>query len=264
MEISSGAELREAGKLPFCYLCGKRFEDKEPTTRDHVPPKAIFLPCDRARPLILPAHAGCNQNQSKADEVIGQLVHALHGIYPPREKLRVRVNTYENAKNQMQVFGLEGINLKGVITRCIKAFHAALYKRYLPEATPNWIDAPTVIGVKRGKKVVFEEPRAQFALFVCVIKKNRKAGRIDRISCFNDKCIYECVWEQMDDRRWACIFAFNIYDWKRLGDPLHQRQRGCVGYYMPMCGLPEGATTGIARLLEMPISNTDPWDPFGA
>ncbi len=263
MEIMSHAQLQEARKLPFCYLCGRRFGDKERPTRDHVPPKAIFLPCDRTKPLILPTHARCNQKESTTDEIIGQLIYALHHIYPPRGKLRLKVNMYENPENQRPVLALEGINLKGVITRCVKAFHGALYKTYLPRKTHNWVDPPTAVGVKRGNKVAFEEPRIQFPLFVSIIKKNREAGKIDRISCFNDRCVYECVWEQMDDGRWACIFALNIYDWKNLGDPRHQQQRGCVGFYMPKRGLPENATTGIARLIEIPVSNLDIFDPFG-
>jgi hypothetical protein len=66
----------------------------------------------------------------------------------------------------------------------------------------------------------------------------------------------------MDDGTWACIFGLNIYDWKNLGDA-NLRRRGCVGFYMPANGLPAGATTGIARKLEIPILNLDPLDPFG-
>lgn len=263
MEIKTSRELRELQKLAFCYLCGRKFKDAKAKTRDHVPPKAIFLASDRIRPLILPTHERCNQKESKADEIVGQLIYALHGVYPKRERRRVKVNLYENPKNRTPALVLEGINLRGIIARCVKAFHAALYRQYLPRNTRNWFDPPTLPGIKKNGNILFEETRVQFPLFVSTIKKNRKAGKVDRISCFNDKCFYECVWEQMDDGTWACIFALNIYDWKKLGDPLHQQKRGCVGFYMPRKGLPKNATTGIMRKIEIPILNLDPLDPFG-
>jgi hypothetical protein len=148
------------------------------------------------------------------------------------------------------------------VARFVKAFHAALYKEYLPDKTGHWFDLPTPSGTKKDGKIKFEGIKIQLPLFVATLKKNRKAGKIDRISCFNDKCLYECVWEQMDDGSWACIFGLNIYDWKNLGDT-SQPRRGCVGYYMPAKGLPVGATKGIVRKLETPICNFDPLDPFG-
>ncbi len=58
-------DLRKAHDLPFCYLCGKAFESREQKTRDHVPPKAIFRKQDRDAPLILHAHAECNEAQRR-------------------------------------------------------------------------------------------------------------------------------------------------------------------------------------------------------
>jgi hypothetical protein len=231
-------------------------------TRDHVPPKALFLLQDREKPLILPAHHHCNQRESWADEIVGQLVNTLHGIYPKKHNIRVKANVYQRNGSAEPVLVVEGINIRGFIARCVKAFHAALYKEYLPRNTRNWFDPPMLPGTKKAGKVMFEETRVQFPLFVSTLKKNRKAGKLDRISCFNDKCVYECVWEQTDDGTWACMFALNIYDWKNLGDTLHQPRRGCVGFYMPKRGSPKNATTGIVRVLEIPITNLNPLDPF--
>ncbi|MCX5643149.1 MAG: hypothetical protein NTZ17_00445 [Phycisphaerae bacterium] len=263
MEITSDIQLRQAQKLAFCYLCGRGFEVKEHVTRDHVPPKAVFLPCDRTKPLILPTHDNCNQRESRGDEVVGQLIGALYGVYPRMERRRVKIGVYENAVNKTPVLALEGISLTGVIARCIKGFHAALYGEYLPKTTPHWFDPPTAVGSKKGNQIVFEETRPHFLLFVRTIKKNRKAGRVDRISCFNDKCVYECVWERTDGGTWACFFALNIYDWKELGDASHQPRRGCVGFYMPTRGRPPQAMIGITRVLEIPIPNAEAFDPFG-
>jgi len=263
MEIKTNKELQQIQRLQFCYLCGRKFKDGENITKDHVPPKAVFLSCDRKNPLILPTHYKCNQKESKTDEIIGQLITALHGTYPKRKNLRLKLDILENSQNRKPVLILRAINLRGVVTRVVKAFHAALYKQYLPNKTRNFFDTPVLQGKEKDGKVTFEKTKIQFPLFVSTIKKNRKAGKLDRIACFNNKCIYECVWEQMDDGTWACIFALNIYDWKHLGDPEHQSRRGCVGFYMPRKGLPTNATKGIMRILEIPINNFEPLDPFG-
>jgi hypothetical protein len=55
-------------------------------------------------------------------------------------------------------------------------------------------------------------------------KKNRMAGRMDRIRCNNGKFTYECVWTKADQGEPCCIFGMNIYDWNRLG-PAHLPQR---------------------------------------
>lgn len=262
MMLQTDKELRKVQSLNFCYSCGIEFKAGEKTTKDHVPPKAIFLHGDRLRPLILPTHLKCNNEKSETDEVIGQLINALHGISPKKGNIKVKTAIYKNALSGEPVLAFEGLNLKGVVARFIKAFHAALYKEYLPDKVGHWFDVPMPSGAKKDGKVEFEKIKIQLPLFVETLKKNRKAGKIDRISSFNNKCLYECVWEQMDDGTWACIFGLNIYDWKNLGDA-SQPRRGCVGYYMPSKGLPASATTGIVRKLEIPIYNFDPLDPFG-
>jgi len=261
MEIKTHKQLQRLRKLNFCYKCGQSFDKNK--TRDHVPPKTLFQKKDRSHPLILPAHLNCNNDESWSDEIMGQLITVLHGIYPQKNKVKVKVKLAENSKNKQPVLILENINVHGFIWRCVKAFHAALYKEYLPQETDNWVDPPIRPGNKTNKGVVFEDLSPQFPILVKTIKQNRMAGRTDRIECFTGKCVYECTWETMDNGKWACMFALNIYDWKNLGDPNHQKRHGCVGFYMPKTGLPETATTGIARTLEMPIPNFEPLDPFG-
>lgn len=187
----------------------------------------------------------------------------LNRQYPKKKNIKIRTNIYQNINNSQPILALEGINLKGFIARCIKAFHAALYNDFFPDETPNWIDSPLLRGDLINGNVTLEQTLAQFPLFVEIIKKNRKAGRIDRLVCYNGKCVYECVWEQTDDGAWFCLFGLNIYDWKNLGDPIHHTRRGCVGFYMPKSGKPKTATKGIIRVLEIPIRNFEPLDPFG-
>ena len=107
MEIKTHKELQEIQKLPFCYLCGHNFNNDDEKTRDHVPPKAIFLSSDHKNPLILPAHGTCNEKESKADEIIGQIIYSLHGIYPDENKMRVKIGVYEHPENRQPVTALE-------------------------------------------------------------------------------------------------------------------------------------------------------------
>ncbi len=52
-ELITERDLQSVRHPNFCYQCGKAFEKGDDTTRDHVPPKAIFAKSDRtpcARP----------------------------------------------------------------------------------------------------------------------------------------------------------------------------------------------------------------------
>ena len=65
-----------------------------------------------------------------------------------------------------------------------------------------------------------------------------------------------------NDPRWLCMFAWDVYDWKDLGN--HSRgtpARGCAGFYMLPDGLaPENAARDHVRGVIIP--NYDPYDPF--
>ena len=261
-EIRTDKDLRSVRKLLFCYLCGATLRKSDEVTRDHVIPRAVFLSQDRRMPFILPTHKKCNQEQSTADEIVGQLISTLNKKYPDRKNMRLKVSIQNESNLRHPVMVLEGIDLRGVIARWVKGFHAALYKEYLPRDTMHWFEPPVPVGQRTRNKAVFNKIGSYIPLIVETIKKNRKAGRVDRIECFNSKCIYECTWERLDDGRWACFFALKIYDWENLGDRLNFPKKGCVGWYMPPTGKPNNAAEGVTRLLEIPCSNTEPLNPF--
>ncbi|RKY09952.1 MAG: hypothetical protein DRP66_00925 [Planctomycetota bacterium] len=262
VEIKSAKAFRGVRTLPFCYLCGTTFKDADKVTKDHVPPKAIFSKDDRKNPLILMVHDVCNQKESRTDEVIGQLISVLHGKYPKPSKQRIKV-TVENIPDRTQpTLVLRDMNMQIVLARWVKGFHAALYREYLPNDTKNAFCPPLPEGrVVRGK-LEFNPVPIHHPVIVETIKKNRRAGRLDEIVCYNGKCKYECAWERMDDNTWGCFFALNIYDWKNLGDPANFPRRGCVGWYGPESGKPENATDGVTRILGIPIANRDRFDAF--
>ena len=67
-KISATAKL--IAKFPRCALCGG---ERSATTRDHIPPKAIFDNSHRPDKLVVPACDTCNRGTSTAD-LIGSIV----------------------------------------------------------------------------------------------------------------------------------------------------------------------------------------------
>ncbi len=152
-------------------------------------------------------------------------------------------------------------DLKFLIRRWIRAFHAALYGHALATETRFAIQAPFPSGDLSGEELV-EEPISDIHIkTVELIKKNRAAGNLDRICTNQGKLEYECVWDKLGDGSWTCFFALDVYDWKRLGDSNNFEERGCVGLYTPPHGTKPSNGT-VATRLEFNVPNLDPVDPF--
>ena len=254
------ASVRPARNLAFCYLCGQVFSNPKENHPDHVPPEAIFAQEDRNFPLKVASHETCNNPQSKNDEVIGQLIAVIHGKQPTLGNLRVNHQTFVVQNSNEPILAFTDTNLIGQIWRWVRGFHAALYGEFLPLDTKMAVHPPFPSGKMQTDGFTIEKIKDQQYHFVEIIKKNRLANCTDKIVCDNGKCNYECVWVQMDNGPWVCIFALKIYDWIKLADK-HFSARGCVGWYQPKVGRPTSGTKCTA--LEIPISNGEPLDPFG-
>jgi hypothetical protein len=261
VRLTTQADFRKVQELPFCYICGQEFGPKDEKTRDHIPPKSIFKGADRLDPLCLPTHATCNNSYATDDEKIGQLVGVLHGRYPKPQNVRIDVRPFKPSGANVPVGVLRGMNLPPLIGRWVRAFHAALYYEPLPSATDNFIHPPFPSGHMKDGRPVWDKILMQHPVFVATIKKNQLAGRTDRLSCYNNKCVYECVWEEINGV-WACIFALNVYDWSKLGDQTGAPKRGCVGFYQPLKGKPLNGTSGVSQVLELPEPRGNPLDAF--
>lgn len=262
IRVRTNSELRAVQSLPFCYICGEGFLGRSDRTRDHVPAKSIFSASGRRDPLVLPAHRECNNSFSCDDEKIGQLLGLGHKRIPKPKNFRLDVGGYRSATGNVRVAGIRNLPLPEIIARWIRGFHAALYADYLPVLTEIRVHTPLPSGRPVDGKVRWDRVMPQHPMFVEMIKKNRKAGRIDQVACFDRECIYESVWEKTDDGRWCCIFALDICDWSKLADQTTAPKRGCVGFYMPENGKPASAAEGVTGLLEIPIPSGDPLDPF--
>ncbi len=260
-ELLTQADVRPARHLPFCYLCGKPIPSRHDNHPDHVPPEAIFEVADRNFPLKVAAHLHCNRNLSDADEVIGQLIAVIHGKHPRPDRTKLRYEVFKIAESEVPFLAIPDTGLPGQVARWVRGFHAALYHEFMPVETRWDAQLPFPSGRVEQDGYTIDKVLPQHPLFVELIKKNRAAGRLDRVVCNNGKCHYECVWIQMDDGARACVFALRLYDWSALADSAHFERRGCVGWYQPAAGPPPSGTTWTT--LDVPFSNRHPLDPFG-
>lgn len=258
--LSNQKDLRRCQGHSFCYLCGKPLGDDK--SADHVPPKAIFSSADRTPPLILPAHRTCNSGQSQSDEILGQLIAVLHGQYPDKDKLRLRLSVGQVPGAPVPTGLLHCPDLSNKVWRWISGFHAALYGEYLPvDHAKRQLHLPLPDGNLKEAEV-FQNPAHAFRPIITEeLKKNRMARQVDAIVCYNRKCEYNCIWVRADGGEWLCMFGLRIYNWEDLGDPNMGPQRGCVGMYQPPIDrCPAGASQGTKLILELPRTNA--LDPF--
>lgn len=251
-------DFKKKQKLSFCYLCGKQIGNElKDVDRDHVPPNSVFNKKDRTPPLILPTHQSCNEANSGYDEQIGQLVSVLHRAdLKPKDINRLQFVLLESATGTDPHVLIKEINLALIIERWVRAFHVSLYEEYLPNGLNGKFYGP-VPGTDSLKPIPRNEPDRK--IIVRVIKNNRAANNVDRISCRNKKCIYECVWLRTDKSRPVCFFALDVYGWAQLGDPRIGPAQSCVGAYFHE-SVPSGAS--LTTKLIVPFTNTYPFNAF--
>jgi hypothetical protein len=259
--LDSQRSVRPLRRLQFCYLCGRSLEAGQAINDDHVPPSGIFAIADRDFPLILPTHKDCNWTRSQEDQVVSQLVGVLHGrVHGPRHnKLEFSVDVSRPDSQRVLVAGFQ---LKPIIRRWVRGFHAALYREFLPDGSRIFVTNVPLPEVQcDGDGITVLPLPTVVPKFVEEIKRNRHTRTLDRILCCNTKCRYECVWAQDDNETWICIYALDLYGWLELGGSDGAEQRGCVGCYrIPTGSPPNGAA--VATKLVFTVPNRAALDPF--
>ena len=229
IRLESQAQMRQIRSLPFCYVCAQAFEPHEERNSDHVPPTALFATDHRDFPLILPTHTRCNSAQSADDETIGQLVGVLHGraIVPHGRKPELYGGVFPDGSPGA---GAKGLDVKRIIWRWVRGFHAALYRSPILEVGRQVFPPLPEGRVEAGRVEPVPVPEV-IQHFVQEIKRNRATGTLDSVVCRKARCRYECVWTQADGGQWFCVWALDIYGWSELGHDPHFDRRGCVGMY---------------------------------
>jgi hypothetical protein len=261
-DIVTEHQLREVMQLTFCYLCGEAFTDEDPRTRDHVPPKSVFRPDDRSPPLILPTHEECNATYSKVDEQAKELFALLHQGPASRPLVRTEIVGIVSRDGEPSGVLLRGLKLKPMITKVLRACHAALYGAFLPEQTPNMILPPLAEFDPETHDVARSTLLPQHQIFCKMLKDNRRIGNVDRLHAYNGKFRFEVVWGAFDDHRGHfAAFAVDIYAWHRLGGNVLGRPQGCIGMYRTHDDIiPEGAS--VAPGIELGFAWKEPLNPF--
>ena len=263
VEILTAQQAREASQLEFCYVCGNTFTERNPSTRDHVPPKKIFLAGDRDWPLILPAHKNCNSEYSFSDEQAKGLIDLLHPTNTVVPPLKTEpVGTVGRGGKPTGVL-LKGLSLRRIVAKILRACHAALYHEFLRnEDTNRAILLPLPIFDPETGNVDKNEQLPQHQMFCTLLKDNRKISNIDRIQAYNGKFRFEVVWSTTSDNEYHFgVFAIDIYNWHDLADEVLGRPQGCCGTYrLNKTSTPENAS--VATSVGLPFTYLELLNPF--
>jgi hypothetical protein len=250
--------FREVQTLPFCYVCGLGFVPADIKDRDHIPAQAVFGKEDRTPTLWLPTHKNCNAGHGTLDQKIGQLIALKRHQAPTKRDRQLRFRMFGPG-----IGAIENLDIRSVVWRWVRGFHAALYGEPLPPGLLMYsIQTPLPSGSATASGFRIDPLLPQHLTFVEAIKVQRAKRNLDTINANNGELTYECVWHQADNGGpWLCIFALDLYDWKDLGLTPGQPARGCAGFYQLPSGLPpDGATRSVPT--PMIIPNVDRLDPF--
>jgi hypothetical protein len=234
--LQSQQDFRAVRRLPFCYLCTESFKGSDTVSDDHVPPTTLFLRGDRTPPVILATHAKCNNDQSQDDQAVGQLAGLLHGTATNPQHLKL---TYYagRADDGSPLAAASGLDLRRVIRRWVRGFHAALYAEPLPESgrfatNPPLPEADIGAGPSPGTFVLAKiDVQAVIPRLAPLISTARARGQVDTVLSRNGMCRYDCVWTLADDGKRFCAYELKVYDWVALGDTAHFEPCRCVGLY---------------------------------
>jgi len=264
IEITTQQQARPVSQLDFCYACGEPFTESNPATRDHVPPRNIFLSKDRNWPLILPAHEKCNSEFSFSDEQAKGLLTLLRPSGNPTPPLKTeQVGIVEREGKPAGVL-LKGLSLRRIVAKILRACHAALYREYLRnEDTNRAILLPCPIFDPDTGNVDKNELLPQHEMLCKVIKDNRSTSNVDKIHAYNGQFRFEAVWGTLDNDSESHfgVFAIDIYEWHNLANDVLGRPQGCCGMYrLSKSPIPEDAC--VATSIELPNSYTEPLNPF--
>jgi hypothetical protein len=233
--VISRRDLQAVQKLPFCYVCGKRFTANDQRNRDHVPSRSCISLKDRPQsPVILPVHVGCNNLFKIADERVGQFLSLLHGKLAKAEKRRLQYRRFSNPalhSQSRQIEAVSNVNMYGTVWRWVRAFHAALYQQPIPQEAKYAIELPFQVVSPIGDSYIIDDGRPrQRSLCEETINRNRMTRTTDRLVGWNGQLQYECVWV-LTPMNAYCVFWLDFYEWRRLANLSGHNQKDCVGFY---------------------------------
>lgn len=263
IEIATSRQAKKVAGLDFCYVCGKPFTESYPSTRDHVPPKSAFMPEDRDWPLILPAHEECNTEYSFRDEQAKGLIALLHKPEKAIPPLKTELAGVVERDGQLTGVLLEGLRLRSIVAKILRACHAALYGEFLKEEdTSKAILLPLPAFDPETGNAHEYEFLSQHEVFCKMLKDNRRVGNVDTIEAFNGKFRFQVVWAVSDDGHYHFgVFAIDLYEWHNLASHVLGQPQGCCGVYR-LGRSPAPGNASVATSIELPFKYNEPRNPF--
>jgi hypothetical protein len=265
--ISTQNELRQArSSVRFCYLCGQSVVAGEydsalaSVNKDHVPPKKIFSASDRVNPLILNTHYSCNHGWSLADSLFGE----LFALYNEREFTEEKPPILETQEFSHKATGeqfdaITGVDIKQLLCRILRGFHAALYGEFLGKGTEISISLQFP-SVSFEDGIIAEGLHPMHSEVAWKLYNSRLSNNCDRVEIYNSKCKYICVWDKLDNGMVCCLFSISIYEWEKMVDLRLVPESCCVGLLMPKTGIPDGAA--VVNGIELPRPLIPIYNPF--
>ena len=186
-EIITNNQARDVRNLGFCYLCGEEFNSARQKTRDHVPPKGIFRKDDRDWPLILPACRRCNEHYSYLDQQAMGRIHLLHRERPRKLPTGTGQGGIGLRNGRPVAVLMRGLRPRPVITKILKASHAALYGMVLPSGTRHNLQLPfPEFDPQTGRPLTRTFHPSPY-LICKMLKDNRRVQNVDRIHGKKDR-----------------------------------------------------------------------------
>jgi len=196
------------------------------------------------------------------DEQAKELFALLHPESPKKPPISTKPIGIAKRGGKPVAVLLQGLLLGTIISKVLRACHAAHYDDFLPEKTLNRILTPLLEFDPQTGNIAESTFLPQHKILCKLLKDNCKIQNVDRIHAYNGKFRFEAVWATADDNRTSfAAFGIDIYNWHQLGDAVLGRPQGCLGTYrIDGDAIPDGAST--AKEMELPFKYSEPLNPF--
>ncbi|MBX3387749.1 MAG: hypothetical protein KF768_14365 [Phycisphaeraceae bacterium] len=239
--VQTRKDAQRCGRLEFCYLCGESIAAQQ-SNSEHVVAKKTFAVADREPALVLPAHVDCNAEKAAHDERLAQLVQASRGEYPSRRAQKVDIQPLQCENLPHPITGVRSVQDE-VVWMWVQGFHAALYGEYLPRGTRlKAVSLPFTRAAHVGQRLWEIEPSNNPWLLREIVLRNRFTRSTDSVLLNNGRVRYECVWIQLEDGRWGCVFFLVVAGLELLVNPEVGGTGFTAGFYKPVAGRPRCAS----------------------
>lgn len=130
-----------------CYLCGKKLYNKKSCSKDHIPPKSIYLKNPTGKLITVTSCHECNNNFSSVDEQFATSLAIYSSAYSTSAKDKWEEKTKRSVGNnrKLKTFHSNNIEMINVVTeKCITNAVIPAYK------VDTNITNPSIVKIVKG------------------------------------------------------------------------------------------------------------------